>query len=499
MQRNVIIPYEGSKPYAFVSYAHKDTKQVMPILLHLYSMGYRIWFDDGIAPGAEWPENIARHLKNSALVIAFVSPNSVVSDNCRREVTYALKLHIPFLGVFLEKTDLTDGMDMQLGAHQCVLKYNYREEGQFIQQICKCPEMEPCRDSLQPGHAPSKQGRTSRIGMGEHKKQKPPLWMGIAVVAALALGFFTVHFWTEGSCSEAPVCRICGKEGSLAGHTWQSATCTASKTCLLCGAEEGIALGHQWTAATCMAPKTCTVCGTAEGDAGDHLWTATTDTGTQICVLCGAEAEIPADDPLADLRPGDTFTFGTYEQDSNLENGCEAIVWQVLDKQDDQLLVISKYTLDQATYCTGKDAYVTWENCSLRKWLNHTFLNRAFSEEEQSRIMMTTVRTETHPDYDTDAGNPAEDYLFVLSMREAEQYFADYNERICEATDYARAKGVRVEIHPNRGCWWWLRTPGESQDKVICVYDNGAFDPDGCSVYESQCGVRPAMWITVGG
>ena len=58
MTRGNIVPYEGQEPYVFVSYAHKDSHLVIPVLEKLHALGYRIWFDDGIAPGSEWPETL---------------------------------------------------------------------------------------------------------------------------------------------------------------------------------------------------------------------------------------------------------------------------------------------------------------------------------------------------------------------------------------------------------------------------------------------------------
>ena len=144
MQRRAVTPYEGTKPYVFVSYAHKDSHLVMPVLEQLYALGYRIWFDDGIAPGSEGPENIAQHLNDCALTMAFVSPNSIASDNCRREVTFALSKRKPFLGVILQQTEMSLGMEMQLSAQQCVMKYAYSREEDFIQKLCTCPDLAPC-------------------------------------------------------------------------------------------------------------------------------------------------------------------------------------------------------------------------------------------------------------------------------------------------------------------------------------------------------------------
>lgn len=137
--------YEGPENYAFISYAHKDSKKVMPIAKYMADKGYRIWYDDGIAPASEWPENIALHLYKSALFIAFITDNYVASPNCRREFTFALQKNRPFLGVILEKTDLPLGVEMQLSAQQCIVRQNFAEEADFLNRILTCPEFAFCK------------------------------------------------------------------------------------------------------------------------------------------------------------------------------------------------------------------------------------------------------------------------------------------------------------------------------------------------------------------
>lgn len=138
--------YEGSENYIFVSYAHKDTDKVFPIMSALNRAGYRIWYDEGIAPGSEWPEDIATHLNSSAMVIAFISPHSMASVNCRREINFALSKQKPFLSVVLEPTEMPLGMELQLSTQQSVLRYNYRTEEQFIEKICACPDLVRCKE-----------------------------------------------------------------------------------------------------------------------------------------------------------------------------------------------------------------------------------------------------------------------------------------------------------------------------------------------------------------
>ena len=72
--RTLLRPYEGTQPYIFVSYAHKNDAAVLEIIGTLQSRGFRVWYDEGIEAGSEWPESIASHLERAQLVLAFLSP-----------------------------------------------------------------------------------------------------------------------------------------------------------------------------------------------------------------------------------------------------------------------------------------------------------------------------------------------------------------------------------------------------------------------------------------
>lgn len=84
---------------------------------------------------------------------------------------------------------------------------------------------------------------------------------------------------------------------------------------------------------------------------------------------------------LKSAQIGDFIFFGEYEQDNDIDNGREDIEWLVLDKVENKILVVSKMGLDAKPY-NDENKKVTWENCTLRTWLNEDFLNEAFDEKE---------------------------------------------------------------------------------------------------------------------
>ena len=187
------------------------------------------------------------------------------------------------------------------------------------------------------------------------------------------------------------------------------------------------------------------------------------------------------------LPIGGSFTFGSYEQDNEVANGKEDIEWIVLAKEDEKLLAISKYALDCQPYNTEWVLFTTWEECSLRKWLNETFINEAFSSEEVDKIATVTVPADQNPAYNTNPGNDTRDQVFILSVIEAEKYFSKDEDRECKLTVYAEAKSTGSGL-------WRLRSPGYDTSFAAHVHDDGRVCRVGNSVNYDDA-VRPALWI----
>ena len=145
MIRCSIKPYEGREKFIFISYAHRDSEQVYSIVEGLAEKGYRIWYDEGIEPGEEWPEIIAEHLNNCEACISFLSENYLESPNCRREINFALRKEKSLVTVVLEPVEMSLGMEMQLSATQFVLKYLLPNEEAFYEKLCGAKILTECR------------------------------------------------------------------------------------------------------------------------------------------------------------------------------------------------------------------------------------------------------------------------------------------------------------------------------------------------------------------
>ena len=136
--------YEGKEPYIFISYSHKESDIIIPIIERLQADGYRVWYDDGIIPGTEWPETIAQHLNDSSVFICFISPSYVDSFNCKRELDFAVHKRKDFLAVFLEETKMPLGMEMQVSSVQAMFYYKTTQD-EFFKMMYESGLIEACK------------------------------------------------------------------------------------------------------------------------------------------------------------------------------------------------------------------------------------------------------------------------------------------------------------------------------------------------------------------
>lgn len=192
----------------------------------------------------------------------------------------------------------------------------------------------------------------------------------------------------------------------------------------------------------------------------------------------------------------ETVLFGSYEQDGDAANGKEPIEWLVLARDGDKALLLSKYALDHQSFMPFYEPVTepfTWENCSLRQWLNSTFLNAAFSAEEQRRLLTTTVITA--PGGRKGSENPftTEDRVFLLSDTEVYAYFSSEAATVTDYTAYALSEdpwaGNATAPAP---AIWWLRTT-DGGNHPDSVYTRGGVG-EGARSYEGEY-VRPAIWV----
>ncbi len=358
-------PYQGNEKYIFVSYAHRDGEQVLPMIETLQIAGFRVYYH--VDAEDELSFSVDRRLESCAVVLAFISPNTIDSVNARKEINYVMQNQKDMLVAYLEEINSQYGLGKQLTAWLSLHRSHYPTEVSFLNEILKAPMLQ------------------------EYKK----------------------------------------------------------------GGNETV---------------------------------------SSVSVQAQAVKRMPAS--VQQYKVGDIIKLGSYVQDYGWEDPIE---WQILDIHNGKALVISKYALDCKPYNTTL-ADVTWETCTIRKWLNDDFLNSAFSESERAKILSVRVPADKNPKYDTNPGNVTQDKIFLLSIPEAEKYFGNNKERECKPTAFAAANGAYVN-RDNGNCWWWLRSPGYFQFLAADVDNDGDIDENGngvtSDVNSDSDAVRPAFWINL--
>ena len=208
------------------------------------------------------------------------------------------------------------------------------------------------------------------------------------------------------------------------------------------------------------------------------------------------------------VKAGDIIKFGSFEQDNDFTNGKEPIEWVVLAKGKKTMLVISKNTLTNLPYNTERKE-ITWENCTLRKWLNESFYTNAFNKQEKKKIKATTIENQDNPKYGIEGGKDTKDKIFLPSYDEMTQYGFDtgagcYDQkRRATPTAYAIAKGAAPsDVYPTLegapAYAYWLRTIGGTSEGDYAAYVNREGEDYAFgNVVDIRYGVRPMMYISI--
>lgn len=138
--------YSGNKSYIFISYAHADAKMVIQIIKKMQNTGFRLWYDEGIEAGTEWPQNIAEHIANASCVMVFMSSNSSESHNCRNEINLASELRKEMFIVHLEDFELSLGLRLQLNLSQAIYKTRFLNDDDFYTELINAKIIQPYRE-----------------------------------------------------------------------------------------------------------------------------------------------------------------------------------------------------------------------------------------------------------------------------------------------------------------------------------------------------------------
>ena len=202
---NDIQAYNGNEPYVFISYAHKDNDRVLPAVALLQQRGYRVWLDLGIEAGTEWSDKIAQRLRECDVVLAFISPSFVASENCLDEVAYAKSNQKPTLLIYLEdNVILPEGTEMQTARFQRMYMSRMRNLDDFADRLIVSGLLDRCKvpaPAAEPVPTPPAAPVTPAAPA---TKKKPPLGLWIGIGAAVLAAIVLVVVLLSGGSSDMP-------------------------------------------------------------------------------------------------------------------------------------------------------------------------------------------------------------------------------------------------------------------------------------------------------
>lgn len=181
----------------------------------------------------------------------------------------------------------------------------------------------------------------------------------------------------------------------------------------------------------------------------------------------------------AEINKGDTFKFGSYAHVDSGSTRKQTIEWKVLKVDGSKLYLVSKYVLEKKPYHTSNTKTINWSNCSLRTWLNNTFLQNAFTQAERNAIVSTSITSKTS----TGSTTTTKDKIFLPT-------YSELNSNL-EKADLKPSNKKNVKVI----AWSRDRYTGMSYSSTAYAQTISA---SGDSSYQKVTGnqyVRPAMWV----
>ncbi len=106
--------YTGDEPFLFVSYSHRDTELVFPILDALHDKKYRLWYDESCETGNDFRDELRTRIERCEAVLLFVSESSMLSPFCGMEIIVARENGKRLYPIYLDEADVPPSFQILL-------------------------------------------------------------------------------------------------------------------------------------------------------------------------------------------------------------------------------------------------------------------------------------------------------------------------------------------------------------------------------------------------
>ena len=378
--------------------------------------------------------------------------------------------------------------------------------------------------------------------------------------AAVTLALLGVFDWNGEESSSSATSSSSSKKQTLTHiHSWQDATCDLPKTCSGCGAIEGEKLSHSFVNGTCehcgevlytrednylyfgSYPQSRVkeeVLLSSLNAYVDNLPSAQNANGwndygyysLSFQQSYGWYKDIQLDGEkyraiyFEKNRPYGTERAACEKQSFQDDNGYlintvywfkfEPLKWRILSETADEMVLFSSVIIDSHEFYAhhtqnrlneeSSNIYPNnYEYSTIRSWLNDDFYNLAFTVDEKSLVLQTTVNngaSTTGATTNQYACKDTVDKVFLLSYDEVNSKYVFKNPitRKLVLTDYALSQGAgNREINGVLCGYWWIRSPYEGNERIAKAYDPYSELELAAYVNSSSGGVAPVVRISI--
>ena len=449
------------KKQIFVSYSRGDAYRVKEVTFELHQIGLPIWYDDGLIPGNMWKKEILRQIKQSRLAIFFLTKDLFRRDRSFMidEYQFAKDHNIPRISIWLDN----------IGKIDCTTLDD--EMYLWWSELCKLQSIEV-------------------FDLKSNKKMAEEIFDGICKKDDSIIGLKNSKNEIKEEITK-PVISETSIQKKLSVHSMPKIEKKIEKS-------ENMNSSVKTKSVIFSIGLLIISIVVVWAILGEFL----TNNNSQY--------ELSNTKSLSDLENvsvGTCFTFGNYKQGKNGE--ILPIEWRVLEIEDGKALVLTDAVLDEVAF-NEIEKSVTWNNCTLRKWMNDDFLNAAFSSSEQEKIATVVINNhstiqfidENGKTYKSKKSDDTEDKIFALSIEETVKYCSTHPGAMYSEYIYDKY-GMGME----NASWWTRSTALDSIGDEVVQYSAWISNGDDWYVESNDYHsfiqgdvrvtefVRPAMWI----
>ena len=180
--------------------------------------------------------------------------------------------------------------------------------------------------------------------------------------------------------------------------------------------------------------------------------------------LTEAELEL-----IKKCKIGEDALFGEYR-------------WMVMEQEGDKIFLVKLVPINGVAYDKKKAS--SWEDSSMRKYLNGKFMDETFNKAAQKHILLTKVEV---PLASGDSIT-TEDQLFFLTAEQAEQYQKPLSNYLRDWWLLDQGEGKHTAQFVSRG------VAKEQGSKLV---SQGVVMKYGYEMSDKNIFMRPAMWISL--